>query len=98
MGLSLSGPRPGQHFGAKLSSRRGALQVCRRPLRRPRPDYPAATVVEVCTGALKEPFGWAKAVGSMAQKTLRGTERLGAQFTMTTAACNLTRLLKLLAT
>ena len=38
---------------------------------------------------IEEPFGWAKTVGSMAQTMLRGTERLGAQFTMTMAACNL---------
>lgn len=47
---------------------------------------------------IEEPFGWAKTVGLMAQKMLRGTERLGAQFTMTMAACNLARLPKLLAT
>lgn len=46
---------------------------------------------------IEEPFGWAKTVGSMAQTMLRGTERLGAQFTMTMAACNLARLPKLLA-
>ncbi|MCD1619374.1 IS5 family transposase [Salipiger manganoxidans] len=47
---------------------------------------------------IEEPFGWAKTVGSMGQTMLRGTERLGAQFTMTMAACNLARLPKLLAT
>ena len=47
---------------------------------------------------IEEPFGWAKTVGSMAQTMLRGTERLGAQFTLTMAACNLARLPKLLAT
>lgn len=47
---------------------------------------------------IEEPFGWAKTVGSMAQTMLLGTERLGAQFTMTMAACNLARLPKLLAT
>ena len=47
---------------------------------------------------IEEPFGWAKTVGSMAQTMLRGTERLGAQFTMTMAACNLARLPKLLTT
>ena len=47
---------------------------------------------------IEEPFGWAKTVGSMAQTMLRGTERLGAQFTMTMAACNPARLPKLLAT
>lgn len=47
---------------------------------------------------IEEPFGWAKTVGSMAQTMLSGTERLGAQFTMTMAACNLARLPKLLAT
>jgi transposase len=47
---------------------------------------------------IEEPFGWAKTVGSMAQTMLRGTERLGAQFTLTMVACNLARLPKLLAT
>ena len=45
---------------------------------------------------IEEPFGWAKTVGPMAQTMLRATERLGAQFTMTMAACNLARLPKLL--
>jgi hypothetical protein len=47
---------------------------------------------------IEEPLECAKTVGSMAQTMLRGTERLGAQFTMTMTACNLARLPKLLAT
>ena len=46
---------------------------------------------------IEEPFGWAKTVGTMAQTMLRGVDRLGAQFTLTMAACNLARLPKLLA-
>jgi len=42
-----------------------------------------------------EPFGWAKTAGPMAQTTLRGIKRVGAQFTFTMAACNLARLPRL---
>jgi len=45
----------------------------------------------------EEPFGWAKTAGPMAQTMLRGVTRLGAQFTLTMAACNLARLPRLLA-
>ncbi len=47
---------------------------------------------------IEEPFGWAKTVGPMAQTMLRGVKRVGAQFTLTMAACNLARLPRLLAT
>ena len=40
-------------------------------------------------------FGWAKTVGPMAQTMLRGVKRVGAQFTLTMAACNLARLPRL---
>lgn len=50
-----------------------------------------------CRKKIEEPFGWAKTVGPMAQTMLRGVNRIGAQFTLTMAACNLTRLPKLLA-
>ena len=43
------------------------------------------------------PLAGAKTVGTMAQTMLRGVDRLGAQFTLTMAACNLARLPKLLA-
>lgn len=46
---------------------------------------------------IEEPFGWAKTVGPMAQTMLRGVRRVGAQFTLTMAACNLARLPRLLA-
>ena len=46
---------------------------------------------------IEEPFGWAKTVGPMAQTMLRGIKRVGAQFTLTMAACNLARLPRLLA-
>lgn len=45
---------------------------------------------------IEEPFGWAKTVGPMAQTMLRGVKRVGAQFTLTMAACNLARLPRLL--
>nr|MCE2747805.1 IS5/IS1182 family transposase [Rhodobacter sp.] len=41
--------------------------------------------------------GWAKTVGPMAQTMLRGVKRVGAQFTLTMAACNLARLPRVLA-
>jgi transposase len=46
---------------------------------------------------IEEPFGWAKTVGGMAHTVLRGLDRVRARFTLTMAACNLTRLPKLLA-
>ena len=50
-----------------------------------------------CRKKIEEPFGWAKTVGPMAQTMLRGVKRVGAQFTLTMAACNLARLPRLLA-
>ncbi|WP_096785913.1 IS5 family transposase [Rhodobacter sp. CZR27] len=50
-----------------------------------------------CRKKIEEPFGWAKTVGPMAQTMLRGVKRIGAQFTLTMAACNLARLPRLLA-
>jgi transposase len=46
---------------------------------------------------IEEPFGWAKAIGGMAQTVLRGLDRVRARFTLTMAANNLARLPKLLA-
>jgi len=46
---------------------------------------------------IEEPFGWARTVGPMAQTMLRGVKRVGAQFTLAMAACNLARLPRLLA-
>ena len=46
---------------------------------------------------IEEPFEWAKTVGGMAHTMLRGVERVRARFTVTTAACNLARLPRLLA-
>jgi hypothetical protein len=46
---------------------------------------------------IKEPFGWAKTVGGLAQTVHRGVERVRARFTLTMAASNLARLPKLLA-
>jgi hypothetical protein len=43
------------------------------------------------------PFDWAKTVGPMAQTMRRCVSRVGAQFTLTMAACNLARLPRLLA-
>lgn len=46
---------------------------------------------------IEEAFGWAKAVGTAAKTMLRGTARVGFQFTLNMAAYNLARLPKLLA-
>lgn len=46
---------------------------------------------------IEEAFGWSKTVGPAAKTMLRGLDRVGAQFTFTLAAYNLTRLPKLLA-
>jgi IS5 family transposase len=45
----------------------------------------------------EEPFGWGKTVGPLAKTMLRGLKRVGAQFIMTMAACNLAKLPRLLA-
>ena len=50
-----------------------------------------------CRKKIEEPFGWVKTVGGMAQTLYRGIERVRARFTLAMAACNLARLLKLLA-
>jgi transposase len=46
---------------------------------------------------IEEVFGWGKTVGPLARTMLRGTERVGAQFTFTVSGYNLARLPKLLA-
>jgi len=46
---------------------------------------------------IEEVFGWGKTVGPLARTMLRGTERVGAQFTFAVASYNLARLPKLLA-
>jgi len=46
---------------------------------------------------IEEVFGWGKTVGPLARTMLRGTERVGAQFTFAVAGYNLARLPKLLA-
>jgi hypothetical protein len=60
--------------------------------------YPGYAVSQKRRKKIEEPFGWAKTVGPMAQTMLRGVKRVGAQFTLTMAACNLARLPRLLAT
>jgi len=59
--------------------------------------HPGYAVSQKRRKKIEEPFGWAKTVGPMAQTMLRGVKRVGAQFTMTMAACNLARLPRLLA-
>ena len=56
--------------------------------------HPGYAVSQKRRKKIEEPFGWAKTVGTMAQTMLRGVDRLGAQFTLTMAACNLARLPK----
>ncbi|MGQ0503250.1 MAG: IS5 family transposase [Panacagrimonas sp.] len=46
---------------------------------------------------IEEIFGWAKAIGGMAQAKLRGTAKVDWRFMMTLAAYNLVRLRKLIA-
>jgi transposase len=46
---------------------------------------------------IEEAFGWGKTIGTAAKTMLRGTGRVGFQFTLNMAACNLARLPKLLA-
>jgi hypothetical protein len=59
--------------------------------------HPGYAVSQKCRKKIEEPFGWAKTVGPMAQTMMRGVKRVGAQFTLTMAACNLARLPRLLA-
>jgi transposase len=59
--------------------------------------HPGYAVSQKRRKKIEEPFGWAKTVGPMAQTMLRGVKRVGAQFTLTMAACNLARLPRLLA-
>lgn len=59
--------------------------------------HPGYAISQKRRKKIEEPFGWAKTVGPMAQTMLRGVKRVGAQFTLTMAACNLARLPKLLA-
>jgi len=47
---------------------------------------------------IEEPFGWGKTVGHIRKTMLRGLNRVGAQFTLTMAAYNLSCLPRLLAT
>ena len=58
--------------------------------------HPGYDVSQKRRKKIEEPFGWAKTVGPMAQTMLRGVKRVGAQFTLTMAACNLARLPQLL--
>lgn len=59
--------------------------------------HPSYAVSQKRRKKIEEPFGWAKTVGPMAQTMLRGVKRVGAQFTLAMAACNLARLPRLLA-
>jgi transposase len=59
--------------------------------------HPGYAVSQKRRKKIEEPFGWAKTIGNMSQTMLRGVEKLGAQFTLTMAACNLVRLPKLLS-
>ncbi len=59
--------------------------------------HPGYAVSQKRRKKIEEPFGWAKTVGPMAQTMMRGIKRVGAQFTLTMAACNLARLPRLLA-
>lgn len=58
---------------------------------------PGYALSQRCRKKIKDPFGWLKTVGGMAQTVHRGLDRVRAKFAMTMAACNLARLAKLLA-
>lgn len=45
----------------------------------------------------EEPFGWGKVIGPLRKTMMRGVERVGAQFTMTMIAYNLSKLPRLMA-
>ena len=45
---------------------------------------------------IEEGFGWGKTVGPLAKTMLRGLENVGAQFTLTMVAWNLSKLPRLL--
>ena len=55
------------------------------------------TVSQRIRKRIEEAFGWGKTVGTAAKTMLRGTARVGFQFTLNMAAYNLARLPKLLA-
>lgn len=57
--------------------------------------HPGCASSQKCRKEIEEPFGGAKTVGPMARTMLGGIERVGAQFTLPMAACNLARLPRL---
>jgi transposase len=59
--------------------------------------HPGYAVSQRIRKRIEEVFGWGKTIGPLAQTMLRGTERVGAQFTFAVAGYNLARLPKLLA-
>uniref|UniRef100_A4WY27 Uncharacterized protein n=1 Tax=Cereibacter sphaeroides (strain ATCC 17025 / ATH 2.4.3) TaxID=349102 RepID=A4WY27_CERS5 len=77
--------RTTRHEGYALSQR------CRKKIDLRRGNDPLDRCLILLT------FGWAKAVGPMAQMMLHGAARVGARFTFTMAACNLAPLPRLLA-
>lgn len=59
--------------------------------------HPGYAVSQRIRKRIEEAFGWGKTVGTAAKTMLRGTHRVGFQFTLNMAAYNLARLPKLLA-
>jgi len=59
--------------------------------------HPGYAVSQRIRKRIEEAFGWGKTVGTAAKTMLRGTARVGFQFTLNMAAYNLARLPKLLA-
>jgi transposase len=58
--------------------------------------HPGYAVSQRIRKRIEESFGWIKTTGNLAKTRHRGRERVGWQFVLTVAACNLVRLPKLL--
>jgi transposase len=74
---------------AQHTSRRSAID--RRTTR-----HPGYAVSQRVRKRIEEAFGWIKTTGGLRKTRYRGSARVGWQFTLTAAACNLIRLRKLL--
>ncbi len=59
--------------------------------------HPGYAISQVIRKRIEEAFGWAKTVAGMRKTRHRGLAKVGWQFTLAMAACNLIRLPKLLA-
>jgi IS5 family transposase len=76
---------------AQNTERSGGFAIDQRTTR-----HPGYEVSQRKRKTIEEIFGWSKTVGLIRQVKLRGVERIGALFTLHTAAYNLVRLRNLL--